>query len=106
MEGEAFRDMILYARGSKGRQSDLPHRTKVSDYINDLGDEIQRKMKVEFELLPPGRQISLMFDVWTSATMITMSTATGDYRACSFSLVSYLGLTVERTLPNVSMTCW
>ena len=61
------------------RDSDIPHRTKMSDYIDELGNEIQNNLKEEFKSLPPDRRISLTFDGWTSSTMIPFIGVTAHY---------------------------
>ena len=82
----AFHDLIFYVRGTKAHNSDIPHRTKMSDYIDELGDEIQANLKDEFKSLLPDRHISLTHDGWTSSTMIPFIGVTAHYVDASWRL--------------------
>ena len=90
VDAEPFRDMILYARGPKARESDIPHRTKMSGYVDDLADRIQENLQAEFKGLPAGWKISFTFDGWMSSTMIPFLGITAHYIDCNFKLQSVI----------------
>jgi hypothetical protein len=72
----AFRELLKYQR-PKTKESDIPHRTKITDSVLERASLIEAELAKELERAP-GR-ISLTFDGWSSSIMVAYIGVTAHY---------------------------
>ncbi|KAL5476481.1 hypothetical protein ACEPAI_3338 [Sanghuangporus weigelae] len=87
-EAPSFRDILRYQRGSKARDSDVPHRSKFSEFVRERAQHIQFGLREEMTRAP-GR-ISLTFDGWTSKGLTAFIAVTCHFVTQKWDLVSRL----------------
>lgn len=83
VDNTPFRRLLLYMRGAKAKESDIPHRTKFTQMVLSKAEVITAQLTAELKVCSrlflrfflifyakaaPGR-ISFTFDGWTSSTM-------------------------------------
>lgn len=75
-EHPTFHDLLQYQR-PKTKETDIPHRTKLTETVCSRAVEIEAKLAQELRNAP-GR-ISLTFDGWTSKIMTAYLAVTSHY---------------------------
>ncbi|KAF9471510.1 hypothetical protein BDN70DRAFT_778760, partial [Pholiota conissans] len=68
---------LLRYQNPKMKDSDIPHRTSLTNSVKDRAAKIQHELNSELAKAP-GR-ISLTFDGWTSAVMTAYIAVTAHY---------------------------
>ncbi|KAG2136388.1 hypothetical protein DEU56DRAFT_691490, partial [Suillus clintonianus] len=68
---------LAYNSRNKTKDTDIPHRTKITTCVLERADEIQKDLAKELQESPGC--VSLTFDGWTSKIMTSYLAVTGHW---------------------------